>query len=110
MSLAQAGGSQAVGMACELPARSSRELCAGRPGDGLKLVTTGGHAVPCTVLNLWVTNNENTPCVSDIYMTMHNSSRISYEVATKAILWLGVTTTRGTVLKGLGIRKVENHC
>lgn len=26
------------------------------------------------------------------------------------ILWLGVNITRGTLLKGSRIRKVENHC
>lgn len=26
------------------------------------------------------------------------------------ILWLGVTTARGTALKGRSIRKVESHC
>lgn len=34
----------------------------------------------------------------------------NYEVATKTILWLGVTRTWGTVLKGHSGRKVENHC
>lgn len=28
----------------------------------------------------------------------------------KVILWLRVTTTRGAVLQGLSIGKVENHC
>ena len=42
---------------------------------------------------------------------IHNSSKIyGYEVATKIILCLGVTTTLGSVLKGHNIRKVENHC
>ena len=52
--------------------------------------------------------SENT----DICITIHNSGKMSsYEVATKTVLWLGggVTTTQGTVLKGLSIRKVENH-
>lgn len=42
--------------------------------------------------------------------TIQNSSKISYEVAMNVILWLGVITTGGTVLKGCGIWKVENHC
>ena len=40
------------------------------------------------------------------FVTVQN---YSYEVATKIILWLGVTTTWGTVLKGCSIRKVESH-
>ena len=32
-----------------------------------------------------------------------------YKVAMKIILWLGVTTTLGAVLKGCSVRKVENH-
>lgn len=31
-----------------------------------------------------------------------------YEATTKIILWLGVATTRRTVLKGPSIRKVES--
>jgi hypothetical protein len=27
----------------------------------------------------------------------------------KIILWLGVTTTQGTILKGCSIRKIETH-
>jgi hypothetical protein len=33
----------------------------------------------------------------------------SYEITMKIILWLGITTTRGTVLKGHSIRQVKNH-
>ena len=42
-----------------------------------------------------------------IYVTIHNSNKT---VAVKIILWLEVSTTWGTVLKGHSIRKVENHC
>ena len=50
---------------------------------------------------------ENT----DIYVTIHNSSKkkYSYEVAMKIVLWLGVSTA-WSVLKGRSIRKVENCC
>ena len=32
-------------------------------------------------------------CISNIYITIHNSGKISYGVAMKITLWLGVTTT-----------------
>jgi hypothetical protein len=38
----------------------------------------------------------------------YNSSKIRYEVTIKIILWLGVTTMGGTVLKDRNIR-IENH-
>ena len=68
------------------------------------------------VLNLWVNAewpfhwghlrpSENT----EIYIMIHNSSKISYEVATSFMVGGGVPTTWGTVLKGCSIRKVENH-
>ena len=74
------------------------------------------------VLNLWVMTplgikqsfnrgylrlSENT----DIYiMIPGNSKNYSFEIATKIILWLGVTTTWGTVLDGQNTRNIENHC
>lgn len=48
---------------------------------------------------------ENT----DIYITIQNQQNYSYEGTTKVTLWVGVTTARGAVLKGHGIRKVEDH-
>lgn len=70
------------------------------------------------VLNPWVaipndpffTRGHLRPffCMSDIYIVIHEQNH-SYEVATKIILGLGeVTATWGTVLKGHGIREVEN--
>ena len=47
--------------------------------------------------------------ISDIYITIHNSSKITVMIYI-IILWLGVTTTRGTALKGHSSRKGENHC
>jgi hypothetical protein len=47
---------------------------------------------------------------TDAYTMLHNSSKdYSYEIATKVILRLGVTTTWGTVLKGRSIRKTGSH-
>ncbi|KRY99592.1 hypothetical protein T11_2101 [Trichinella zimbabwensis] len=51
------------------------------------------------VLNLWVP----TPLGDQMNFSQ------SYEVAVKIILWLRVTTTQGTALKGHSIRKAENH-
>lgn len=45
-----------------------------------------------------------------IYIRIRNSSKISCEVATKIVLWFGVTTTCETVLKSQSVRKVDNHC
>ena len=44
---------------------------------------------------------------TDICITIHNSTKGSYEVAMNIIV-LRATTTRGTVLKGRSVRKVEN--
>jgi hypothetical protein len=47
---------------------------------------------------------------TDIY-TIHKSSKISYKVIIKIILWLGwVTTIYRTVLKSCNTGKTENHC
>ena len=51
-----------------------------------------------------------TVCIPDIFIMIHNSSKITYQIATRIILWPGVTTAWGTVLNGHSIRKVENHC
>ena len=55
----------------------------------------------------WPRPLENT----DIYIAIQNSSKnYSYEIETKIISWLGLTTTRRTVLTGHRIRKIENLC
>lgn len=46
--------------------------------------------------------------ISDIYIIICNSSKLQFEIITKIILWLGVTT-RGAELKGHNINNVENH-
>jgi hypothetical protein len=71
------------------------------------------------VLKLWVATplrvewphhgvTYQTFCKSAVYIMIHHSSKII--VGTKIILCLWSTTTWGTVLEGLSIRKVENHC
>jgi hypothetical protein len=52
------------------------------------------------------------PDILHIKYLRKDSQRQSYgyEVAAKTNLWLRVTTTWGSILKGLGIRRVENHC
>jgi hypothetical protein len=42
--------------------------------------------------------------ISKLYIMIHSSRKISYDTATKIVLWLGVTTTWGAVLKGHSIR------
>jgi hypothetical protein len=50
-------------------------------------------------------------CIPDIYIMIHSSRKISYEIATKITLWWGgIIRTRGAVLKGHHSRKIENHC
>lgn len=53
-------------------------------------------------------------CISlgvDIYITTHNSSKITHmKNQENNYGWEGVTTTRGTVFNGGGIRKAENWC
>ena len=69
--------------------RGSRPLLGGQPFHK-------GHLRPL----------ENT----DIYIMIHNrGENHSYEEAIKITLWLGVTTTWGTILKGGSVGKVENH-
>lgn len=45
-------------------------------------------------------------CISHIDIMIHNSKKISYEVAAKIIFVVRGVTTRGTVLKGCSISKV----
>jgi hypothetical protein len=49
-------------------------------------------------------------CISYTYMIIKTVAKLQLWSSNKIILWLGVTTTRRTVLKGHSIRKVENHC
>jgi hypothetical protein len=35
---------------------------------------------------------------------------MTHKIAKKIMLWLQITTTCRTILKGHSIRKVENHC
>ena len=100
-----------------------KELGVGSIADSLKWIllccpssSQESWKTPFTlvVLNLWAV----TPLVpiSDIlyFRYLHFDSKqqqnYSHEVATKIILQLGFTPTWGTVLKGLSIRKVGNHC
>lgn len=46
--------------------------------------------------------------ILDIYITIHSSSKISYEVITEFFMVEGVTTWEIELI-GLSIRKVENH-
>jgi hypothetical protein len=47
---------------------------------------------------------------TDVYIMIHSRAKLCYEVATKINVWLGITTTLETVLKGHSLRKVGNHC
>jgi hypothetical protein len=42
----------------------------------------------------------------DIYIMIHNSGKVSYEVAMKIILWLGQHNARNCIK---GIKKVKKH-
>ena len=60
-----------------------------------------------------VGHNLHRGSISDdlhIYIVIHNSSKDTImKQQQKIILWLGVPTTRGTVLKGCSVRKGEDH-
>lgn len=63
--------------------------------------------------NLTTFSRESTKTIkknTDIYIVIHNSSKISYEIARKIIVWVGGGhhVTHGTVFKGRSTRKVEN--
>ena len=61
------------------------------------------------VLNLWVMTPLRRGChISDIYIAIHNSSKITVMKEQQNNVVVGVPITRGTVSKGLSIRKVEN--
>ena len=63
------------------------------------------------VLNLWEEGFPNDHQITQIFtLWFITVADYSNTVAMKAILWLEVTTTRGTILRGGSIRKVENHC
>ena len=83
--------------------------------------STSTNSSKAVVLNLWIMTPfgikqpihrshlrslENT----DIYIMVHNSSKISYEIATKIILWLVLTITWDSVLDSCSIKKVDKHC
>ena len=57
------------------------------------------------VLKLWVM----TPWGSHIRLWFITVSKLQLWRSNEIMLWLGVSITRGTVLKGHSIRKVENH-
>ena len=52
-------------------------------------------------LSLWVVILVGVGCQipygSDVYILIHNSSKVSYEVATKGIVFLGVTAVRNCI-------------
>ena len=70
------------------------------PLRSLELMTLPLSLPRGTGLNLWVAHQIS--CISDIYITIHNSNKI--------ILWRGVRTTSGTVSKGASSRKVKDCC
>lgn len=60
----------------------------------------------CGLWPLW-----QAPTSKNMYIMVHSSSKNdSYEVATKLILWLAVTTAWRTVLNDRSIRKVGDLC
>ena len=74
------------------------------------LSTCGSHT-------LWELNDPVTavtcqlPRISDIYIVIHNSSKITViEKQWNNFMVEGVTTKWGTVLEGRSIRKAEKHC
>jgi hypothetical protein len=65
-------------------------------------------------LSLWVpTPVEVKPhqisCISDIYIRIHNSSKIQSWSSNENTVMVGVTTAWETILKGRSVRKAEKH-
>lgn len=55
-------------------------------------------------LIIWGSCCQPVGCISDTYVTIHNSSKLHLWNSNKIIFWLGVLTTWGSVLKGHSIR------
>ena len=71
--------------------------------------------VKAVVLNLWVMVPLGGGHISKVlhilyYITIHDSSKITVMKQQRNNFIVGVTTTWRTVLKGHGIRNIENHC
>ena len=73
-----------------------------------------GHTRP-VVFNLWVWtltrgHISDNPACQIFTLWFITLAKLQLWSSNKIILWLGVTTLWGTVLKGCSNRKVENHC
>lgn len=64
------------------------------------------------VLHSWFSTCGSRPpqgCISGICIMIHNRQNCSYKIAINNFMVGGIVITRGTVLKGRSIRKVEDH-
>ena len=65
-------------------------MCIATSIKGAVNMTKSEHAFTAAVLNLWVMTPLEVAyqlfCISAIYSRIHNSSKLSYKVATKLIL------------------------
>ena len=83
----------------------------------LEICCLNPWAYRAVVLNLWVA----TPCGEsrDLFIRitykiftlwLTTVAKLQLWISSEILLWLGVPTTWGTVLKGHSIRMVEKHC
>lgn len=71
-----------------------------------KLWVNCPHLYTLTVYT-WDSGSQPVGCISDIYITVHNTSKATVTKSQQNNFMVGVTTTRGTALKGHSARKVE---
>lgn len=67
----------------------------------------GTRSPGAAVLNLGVAHQ--AACLSDVCITIHNSIDHTVMKQQWNNVMVGITTTRGTELKGRSVRKVEKH-
>ena len=82
------------------------EICCLNPWAYRAVVLNPLVTTPCGEshsLFIWITNKIFTLWFTTV-------AKLQLWVISEILLWLGVTTTWGTVLKGHSIRKVEKHC
>ena len=82
------------------------EICCLNPWAFRAVVLNPWVATPCGEshgLFIWITNKIFTLWFTTV-------AKLQLWISSEILLWLGVPTTWGTVLKGHSIRMVEKHC
>lgn len=84
---------------CEIPYRVP-------PSFNLSIQASGSQSVRRKPFGV----TDQKSCMSDICITILNSSKLTVRSSDGMIVWLEVTTACGTALKSRSMRKVGNHC